>query len=109
MHEPALLLEGEIVDPLTLLGGAQREQRHDLRLPAAEERRAVRARRDADLARDRANVLRSTSVRAALVDGDLLADQVLVDRVGCTLEELLRHRVLRGGLSLGCGRPGREG
>ena len=80
------VLEREVVDPLALLGGAEREQRHDLRLPAREERRAVRARRDADLARDRADLLRAAPVRAPLVDGDLLADEVLVDRLGRPLQ-----------------------
>ena len=47
----AVLLERQVVDPLTLLGGAEGEQRHDLRLPAGEERRAVRARADRHLAR----------------------------------------------------------
>ena len=47
VHVAALGLEREVVDPLALLGGAEREQRHDLRLPAGEERRAVRPRRDA--------------------------------------------------------------
>ena len=65
VHEPAVGLEREVVDPLALLRGAQRQQRHDLRLPAGEERRAVRARRDADLALDRADVLRPAPVRAA--------------------------------------------
>ena len=45
VHVAALGLEGEVVDALPLLGGAEREERHDLRLAAGEERRAVRARR----------------------------------------------------------------
>ena len=53
VHEPALRLERQVVDPLALLRGAERQQRHDLRLAAREERRAVRARADADLALDR--------------------------------------------------------
>ena len=44
VHVAALRLEGEVVDALPLLGGAEREERHDLRLAAGEERRAVRAR-----------------------------------------------------------------
>ena len=44
VHVAALRLEREVVDALALLGGAEREQGHDLRLPAREERRAVRAR-----------------------------------------------------------------
>src|SRR5437879_744709 len=60
VHEPALRLERQVVDPLALLRGAQRQQRHDLRLAAGEQRRAVRARREADLARDRTDVLPPT-------------------------------------------------
>ena len=64
VHEPPLLLEREIVDPLALLGGAEREQRQDLRLSAREEGRAVRAGRDVDLAADRPDLVRPAAVRA---------------------------------------------
>ena len=94
VHVPALLLEREVVDPLALLGGAEREQRHDLRLPAREQAGAVRARADGDLALDRADLLGAAPVRAPLLDGDLLADEVLVDRLGRPLHVLLRQRVL---------------
>src|SRR3954454_1734450 len=100
VHVAALVLEREVVDPLPLLGGAKREERHDLRLSAGEEGRPVRARRDADLGVDRADLVGGTTVRATLVDGDLLADELLVDRLAGLLDELLRHRVLRG-LALG--------
>ena len=50
VHVAAVLLEGEVVDPLTLLHRPEREQRHDLRLAAGEERGAVRARADLHLA-----------------------------------------------------------
>ena len=46
VHVAAIRLEREVVDPLALLGGAERQQRHDLRLAASEEPRAVRARAD---------------------------------------------------------------
>ncbi len=49
VHVPAVLLEGEVVDALPLLHRPEREQRHDLRLPAREERRAVRPRADLHL------------------------------------------------------------
>ncbi len=94
VHEPALLLEREVVDPLPLLGGAEREQRHDLRLAAREERRAVRPRRDSDLALDRADLLRVATVGPVLLDRDLAAHDLLVDRLGRALDELLRERVL---------------
>src|SRR5205807_9742012 len=71
VHVAALRLEGEVVDPLPLLGGAEREQGHDLRLAAREERRAVRARAHRDLALDRTDLLRAATVRPPLLDGDL--------------------------------------
>ena len=40
-------VERQVVDALLLLGRAERRERQRLRLPAGEERRAVRARRDA--------------------------------------------------------------
>ena len=49
---------------------------------------------DADLAVDRADLVRAAPVRAPLLDRDLLADEVLVDRLGRPLDELLRQRVL---------------
>jgi hypothetical protein len=94
VHVAPLLFERQIVDPLALFRGAEGEQRHDLRLPAGEERRAVRPRRDRHLARDRADVLGASAVRAPLVDSDLSAHELLVDRLGRLLHELLRQRVL---------------
>src|SRR5436309_2689951 len=47
------LVEREVVDALLLLAGAERAERQRLRLAAGEQRRAVRARHDADLGRDR--------------------------------------------------------
>ena len=81
VHVAAVLLEREVVDPLALLRGAEREQRHDLRLAAGEERRAVRARADRHLDLDRADLRLGAAVRTPLVDRDLLADEVLVDRL----------------------------
>ena len=94
VHVAALLLEREVVDPLLLLRRAERAEREDLRLPAGEERRAVRPRRDVDLGRDRPDLLRPAPVGPALVDRDLLADEVLVDRVGGLLDVRPRDAVL---------------
>src|SRR5207248_9413567 len=58
------------------------------------EPRAVGTRRDADLTRDRADLVGRAAVRAALVHRDLAADELLVDRLGRTLDELLRLRIL---------------
>ena len=57
-------------------------EREDLRLAAREQAGAVRARVDADLDLDRPDLLRAAAVRPPLVDRDLLADEVLVDRLG---------------------------
>ena len=45
----------------------------------------------------RADLLLGATVRTALVDRDLLADEVLVDRLERALDELLRRRVLDAG------------
>ena len=58
------------------------------------------ARRDADLALDRADLLGAASVGTTLVDRDLLTDEILVDRLGRTLHVLLRDRVLDRRLAL---------
>ncbi|HTZ04647.1 MAG TPA: hypothetical protein VMB53_02730 [Gaiellaceae bacterium] len=96
VHVAALLLEGEVVDALTLLRGAERERGEDLRLAALEQAGAVGARIDADLDLDRADLLGAAPVGAALLDGDLLPDDVLVDRLARLLHVRARRRVLRG-------------
>ena len=94
VHEPPLLLERQVVDPLAFLGRPEREQREDLGLAAREERGAVRARSHVDLAADRADLLRAAPVRATLLDCDPPAHEILVGRLGGLLDELLGHRVL---------------
>ena len=54
----------------------------------------MRPRCEADLDVDRPDLLRATTVGPALVDGDLLADDVLVDRVGRVLDPRLRGGVI---------------
>ena len=69
----------------------------------------MRSRRDADLARDLADVLGASTVGPPLVDGDLLPDELLVDRLGRLLDELLRERVLdHRALAVDRGRADRE-
>src|SRR5262249_48111707 len=77
VHVTALLLEGEVVDPLALLCRAERAERHDLRLAPREERGAVRAGRDADLAGDRADLVGRAAVRAALLRCALASVEVV--------------------------------
>ncbi len=103
-----LLLAGEVVDLLPLLHRAERQQRQDLRLSAREEGRAVRPWRHGDIALDVPDLLLGATVGAALLDRDLLADEVLVHRLGGPLHELLRHGVLDLRLALGGRRADRE-
>ena len=70
-------------------------EREDLRLAAREQAGAVRARVDADLDLDRTDLVGRATVRAALLDGDLLPHEVLVDRLARLLDARLRRRVLR--------------
>ncbi len=109
VHEAAIRLEREIVDPLALLRRAERQQAQNLRLPALEEARAVRPRRDRDLAVDLADLLGAAAVGPPLVDRDLLADEILVDRLGGLLDVALGQAVLdlRGAAVRG-GRADRE-
>ena len=68
-------------------------ERQDLRLAAGEERRsracAARRRPRISIGADLVRAARPSG--RLLVDGDLLADEVLVDRLGGLLDELLRH------------------
>ena len=69
----------------------------------------MRARADRHLALDRPDLVRGTAVRAPLVDRDLLADEVLVDRLGRLLDVALRDRVLDDrSVSVDRRRPDRE-
>ncbi len=80
---------------ISSLSGAQRHDAQRLRLAAREQRRAVRARRDADLDRDVADLVLGAAVGALLVDGDALADDRLLELVE---RELDRRAALLGGL-----------
>src|SRR4051794_24957732 len=87
-----LRLEPEGVEAHLLLQRAEGGSREGLRLAAGEERRAVHAGGDADLDRDRADLLLAAAVGALLLDGDALADERLLETV---------ERELRGLLALG--------
>src|ERR1039458_3786123 len=89
------------VQPHLLTCGAQRHDAEGLRLTAREHRRAVGAGSDADLDRDRPDLLRAAAVGTLLVDRDALADQRLLQLV----ERALRiASVFREGLRLGIAR-----
>ena len=74
-------LQPERVDPHVHPRRPERDVGEDLRLAAGEQRRAVHARGDVDLALDRPDLVLGATVGALLVDGDRLADRVLLDRV----------------------------
>src|SRR5204863_7143463 len=61
-----------------LAGRAQRADRQRLRLAAREQCRAVRARSDVDLDRDRADLVAGAPVGALLLNGNPLTDHVLL-------------------------------
>ena len=95
VHEAPVGLERQVVDPLTLLGGAQREQRHDLRLAAREQARAVRARSRSPTSHVIGRISSGlAAVGPLLLDRDLAPDELLVDRLGGLLHVVLRDRVL---------------
>ena len=75
------LLEAERVEAHLLARGAQRGDREGLRLAAGEDRGAVRTRRHPHLDPDVADLLRRAAVRPLLVDGDALADGLLLELV----------------------------
>ena len=83
-----LRLEPEGVEAHLLLQRAERGDGERLRLAAGEEGRAVRARRDADLDRDRPDLALGATVRTALLLGDALADDRLLDAVERELRAL---------------------
>ena len=89
-------LQTERVQAHLLARGAKRRDAECLRLPAREQRRAVRARRHRDLDRDRTDLFGAASVRALLLDRDALADERLLELV----ERPLR---IRPGLGVGRG------
>src|SRR5205814_755368 len=68
--------------------------RERLGLPAGEQRAAVRARQQAGLDRDRADLVLAAPVGALLVDGDALADDLLLEPVERELGLLAELRIL---------------
>ena len=78
MKEEFLLLRAaEPVDVLFVFGGAERSDAKGLRFTAREQRRAVRARQDADLRSDRADL-----VGLAAIDARAGADDVAAHNLG---------------------------
>ncbi len=88
-----LVLDAEAVDALELARATQRQEAQGLRLAAREEGAAVDARDDADLAGDLADLVGATAVGAALLHGDAIAHEVLLDLGECALD--VRHALGR--------------
>ena len=78
-HELLAVLVHDAVDPLLVGAGAEDGGDQGLGLAALEERRAVRAGQQADLALDRPQVLGAAAVGPLAVE-DQLADDPLLDR-----------------------------
>ena len=90
-HEVFAILALERVDDLLVLTRPERRDDQRLRLAAGEQRRAVGARQNADLAGYRSNAAGVAAVDPAAVAQNGAAHDVLFD----VLEELERDRVLR--------------
>ena len=107
-HEVLAVLALQRVDDLLVLAGAERGDAERLGLAAGEQRRAMRARQDADLGDDRADGLGVAAVDAQAGVQDGVADdvgfQVLERGLGLLgVEALGGQRLggcLRGGIDL---------
>ena len=80
-HEVLAIVLGEPVDDLLVLSGAERGDHQRLGLAAGEQRRAVRPGQDADLDRYGADGLGVAAVDALLGVQDVLANDVLLQRL----------------------------
>ena len=79
VHVPLVRLGRERVNLLFHLQHVERGDAQDLRLTALEDRRAVNARNNLDLGRERTNVAQATAIDANAVLEDALADGALGD------------------------------
>ena len=85
-HERLRRLAGRVdrVEALDVVGGAERDGDERLRLAAREERGAVRARQEAGVDRDRADLVRGAAVHALLgASAPASAARCTRDRRGC--------------------------
>ena len=81
------LAAGVGIEFLRVFAGAERGERDGLRFAAAEERRAVRARQDADFAGDRANDVKAAAIQALAAVQDQAADGFLLDVIERVLDD----------------------
>src|SRR4030042_1366531 len=82
-HDPLLRSLARAVEPLGVLEGPQRDRGQGLGLAAGEHGRTVGPGQEADLARDRADVVEAAPVGPELLLEDALADEVTF----CLIEE----------------------
>ena len=82
------------VELLGVFAGAQRAERDGLRLPALEQRRAVRPRQEAHFADDGADGFEIAPVEPLALVHDQAADRFLLDVVEGVLEHELGHLLL---------------
>ena len=78
-HEALLVLAHQRIDDLLVASGSERGHYERLSFATGEECRAVRARGDVHLGLDRADLVGLAAVGALLVDGDPLANAVLLE------------------------------
>ncbi len=95
-HEALPALARERVDLLFVARGAERRRHRSLGLAALEERRAVNAREDPDLAHDRANGRHVAPVDALALGEHVVADDVVLALFELFLDELLDLREALG-------------
>ena len=76
-HEALLGLAFEDFQPLHVVGGAERGGDQRLRFAAGEDRRAVRARQNADFDPDSANLVEGAAIGTALFLDHLLTEDAL--------------------------------
>src|SRR5262245_56033775 len=81
MHVPLVLDGAEVIQLLCFSQRAKSRERNDLSVTTGEEACAMRARRDAHFAPDRADFRRRSSIRALALTQDSFAHDVLFSLV----------------------------
>ena len=92
MHIALKSLVRDTVQRLSVANRPERDQVHDLRLPARKDRAAMRSGKQAGLAPDRADFLIAAAVGAHAVLHDFFADDFLHDRIQAVADVRLAVR-----------------
>ncbi len=95
-HEALVLLAGDVLDLLLVVGRAERAADERLRLAAREDDRAVHAREDAGLGPDRADLVELPAVEAHAALERLVAHRLFLKLVEDVLGVLLLLRLTLG-------------